>query len=371
MANKFKVGDIVAGNEKSNDRYNITTKGSKLKITKVYSDGTFEGKLISNPPFNYHTGVKFGIGNTGLEPECFDLVTEGDKIVITTDGVTTTAKMYCGKEVIKKAEAKCAPGDKFDFEFGARLAMDRLVEDTKRKEKIKKELIDICGTKIDFKQELDRTRSFSFTGTIDGTKFLEAMKIEKSSGRYPWGKKTPKVLSIEEFNWLHFKSGKCAIMIHSKTAYDEILRRIKRRFFPSVPLDINGYYCGHSGYLHYGRDEKLRFTQNDPDIDYIEASKFFKKRINMSDDDWKAFDNSDMTLRVTEDVEDDVLITLKCLGYVWRNGDDMTSWDPSMSEYYLTRDIADGCIGYMPHNCLDLITNSPLGVTSIKIVKKV
>lgn len=360
MANKFKVGDIVVGNKKANDNYAITRKDSKLKVTKVYSDGTFEGELISNPPFNYHTGIKFGVGDSGLKPECFNLVTEGDKIVITTDGVTTIAKMYCGKEVIKKAEAKCAPGDKFDFEFGARLAMDRLVEDTKKKEKIKKELIDICGTKIGFRQI-----------NFDGTKLFEAMTGEKSSGRYPWGKKRPKVLSIEEFNWTHFKSGKCAIMIHTKTAYDEMLRRIKRRFCPAVPLDIIGYYGGSSGYLYYGRDEKLRFITTTPDIDYIEASKFLKKRINMTDDDWKAFDNYDMTLRVTEEAEDDILLTLKCLGYTWRTGMDMTSWNPGISEYYLTKDIADGAIGYLDLTRIDWLSTPPQHVSSIKIVKNV
>jgi hypothetical protein len=361
MANKFKVGDIVVGNKKANDNYAITTKGSKLKITKVYSDGTFEGEMISNPPFNYHTGIKFGVGDTGLKPECFDLVTEGYKIIITADGVTTTAKMYCGKTVIKNAEAKCAPGDKFDFEFGARLAMDRLVEDTRdsKIKALKQQVNSVYGSPIQFKN----TRSFSFTGTFDGTKFLEAMKI----------KKTPKVLSIEDFDWVDFKKGECAIMVHTRTAYDEMLRRIKRRFCPSTPLDISGYYCGHSGYLHYGRDEKLRFTANDPDIDYIGASKFLKKRINMSDDDWKAFDNYDMTLRVTEDVEDDVLLTLKCLGYTWRNGEDMTSWLPGLDddEYYLTKDVKDGLIGFMPVEGLDYLSAPPHHVSSIKIVKKI
>ncbi len=352
MANKFKVGNIVVGNKKASWSY-----GVKLKVTQVRDNGSFVG-VVTYDPSDRWVGHKFGVG-CELKPECFDLVTEGDKIVITTDGVTTTAKMYCGKEVIKKAEAKCAPGDKFDFEFGARLAVDRLVEDTKRKEKIKKELIDICGTKIGFKE----IKSFSFTGTFDGTKFLEAMKV----------KKTPRVLSIEEFDWIEFKKGNCAIMVHTKTAYDEMLRRIKRRFCPSTPLDISGYYCGHFGYLHYGRDEKLRFTANDPDIDYIEASKFFKKRITMTGDDWKAFDNSDMTLRVTEDVRDDVLLELKCLGYTWRNGDDMTSWtpDPEDDEYYLTKDVEDGNIGYMFVSNLDILSTPPHHVSSIKIIKKI
>lgn len=348
MTNKFKVGDIVVGNKKASSTYGVTKEGVKLKVKQVNNNGTFVGIIISDPSGRW-VGHTFGVG-CELRPECFDLVTEGDKIVITTDGVTTTAKMYCGKEVIKKAEAKCAPGDKFDFEFGARLAMDRLFEDTRDTKiaALKQRINSVYGSAINLKE----TESFSFTGTFDRTKFLEAMKIE-------------------DFDWIEFKKGNCAIMIHTKTAYDEMLRRIKRRFCPEEPLDINGYYCGHSGYLYYGRDEKLRFIANDPDIDYIEASKFFKKRINMSDDDWKAFDNSDMTLRVTKDVEDDVLLTLKCLGYTWRSRMDMTSWDPGLNEYYLTKGVDYGLIGYMVVEGLDALSTPPNHVTVAKIVKKI
>ena len=56
---------------------------------------------------------------------------ETDKIVITHDGKTTTAKLYNGKDVVKTATAKCSPEDKFDFITGANLAMERLVKEVK------------------------------------------------------------------------------------------------------------------------------------------------------------------------------------------------------------------------------------------------
>ena len=49
------------------------------------------------------------------------------KILITSDGQTTTARLYDGKKVTKTAEAKCNPSDKFDFVTGADLAYQRLV----------------------------------------------------------------------------------------------------------------------------------------------------------------------------------------------------------------------------------------------------
>lgn len=57
------------------------------------------------------------------------------KIVITTDGTETLARLYENGKVVKSATAKCAPEDEFDFNIGARLAFDRLVGEEKTAEK--------------------------------------------------------------------------------------------------------------------------------------------------------------------------------------------------------------------------------------------
>lgn len=49
------------------------------------------------------------------------------KIVITTDGTETLARLYEGDKVVKKATAKCSPDDTFDFNVGAKLAFERLM----------------------------------------------------------------------------------------------------------------------------------------------------------------------------------------------------------------------------------------------------
>lgn len=49
------------------------------------------------------------------------------KIIITTDGRVTTARLIEGKQTVKTATATCSPSDEFSFETGARLAFDRLV----------------------------------------------------------------------------------------------------------------------------------------------------------------------------------------------------------------------------------------------------
>ena len=50
------------------------------------------------------------------------------KIVITTDGKTTTAKMYEGTKLLKTAKSKCSPEDTFDFAIGAKLTLERVTE---------------------------------------------------------------------------------------------------------------------------------------------------------------------------------------------------------------------------------------------------
>jgi hypothetical protein len=51
-----------------------------------------------------------------------------DKIVITQDGKTTTATLYRENGTKEVATAKCSPEDTFDFNVGAKLAMERLME---------------------------------------------------------------------------------------------------------------------------------------------------------------------------------------------------------------------------------------------------
>lgn len=49
------------------------------------------------------------------------------KLVVTSYGTTTVAKLLDGKTTIKTAEAKCSKNDVFCFETGARIAVDRLL----------------------------------------------------------------------------------------------------------------------------------------------------------------------------------------------------------------------------------------------------
>lgn len=109
---KFKVGDYVICNT---DIFCTIDKGWVGKVVKILPDNEVRVEGL-------HRTVQ-------CDTEYFDLYTKDQptKIVITTDGKTTTAKMYRDKTVVKVETAECHPDDRFDFMVGARVAFDRLV----------------------------------------------------------------------------------------------------------------------------------------------------------------------------------------------------------------------------------------------------
>lgn len=113
---KFKIGDKVIGNAKAS-RYNITTTGWRGEVTKIYDFEDLSDDIVVSDGYMHFT----------VESECFDLDGCDRKIVITSDGTTTLARLYDGKKVIKSAEAKCSPDDTFDFDKGAKIAFERLI----------------------------------------------------------------------------------------------------------------------------------------------------------------------------------------------------------------------------------------------------
>lgn len=125
--------------------------GQKVKVREDLKEAPYrseEGKYITVIPemlrHNGRTHVVTGIqasfgayfldGNNYywtadmLEPVC------NKKIVITTDGVITTAREYEGKRIIKEAKAICSDKDPFDFEIGCGIAVSRLIGDAIPKE---------------------------------------------------------------------------------------------------------------------------------------------------------------------------------------------------------------------------------------------
>lgn len=128
---KYKVGDRVRIVEKkvggcwNNEGRMDKWLGKTMTIKSV-------GFACYGMEEDYGDGV-FGDGWCWHEHMIAGLA-DAHKIVITTDGKTTIARLYDGKKLVKTAEAKCSPDDTFDFMIGAKLAMERLEEKPKKRE---------------------------------------------------------------------------------------------------------------------------------------------------------------------------------------------------------------------------------------------
>ena len=92
-----------------------------------------------NKPEDRHIGVIESLPMGNIFPYKVRYVDSGERlwsevigyakqpvIVITSDGVTTTATKRIGKEIIAKATAKCSQKDQFSYDEGARIAFERL-----------------------------------------------------------------------------------------------------------------------------------------------------------------------------------------------------------------------------------------------------
>lgn len=120
--------------------------GDKVRIVDKWKDGCYQnlhgkmdkwlGKVMTIRKHSGYTEVwqmeedkkeHRGDGWYWTEQSIAGLAETENKIVITTDGSTTTARLYDGKNVVKIASARCCEDDPFDFTTGARIAFGRLI----------------------------------------------------------------------------------------------------------------------------------------------------------------------------------------------------------------------------------------------------
>ena len=125
---KYKVGDKVRVRSDLTVGIMVDKKGNVVFIhhDMVRWRGkvmTIDSISLSGDYFCAESGKHYYWADELLEP------IHTEKIVITTDGVTTIARKYDGKKLIKEAKAVCSKDDEFSFDVGAKLAMERLLEE--------------------------------------------------------------------------------------------------------------------------------------------------------------------------------------------------------------------------------------------------
>lgn len=117
---KFKVGDRVRvlDGSKIKNYDGGWVRGMQECVGNVYTvEQTLSGGVyrLEDVPFLFYERWLERAGNPG-------------KIIITTDGRITTAKLYRHGAPTLKSVAECSPEDTFDFAAGAKLAFDRLID---------------------------------------------------------------------------------------------------------------------------------------------------------------------------------------------------------------------------------------------------
>ena len=136
---KYKIGDKVRVRDdlicyewykmhdsETYDSVNTEMQEFKGKEVTILADNSFGKYLIKEDNGDYHWTDEMFSG----------LATSLPKVVITTDGKTTTAKMYEDKKVLKTAKTQCSPEDSFDFAVGAKIAFDRLMKNVEMNIKV-------------------------------------------------------------------------------------------------------------------------------------------------------------------------------------------------------------------------------------------
>ena len=130
---RFKVGDNVRVRKDLEVGNRYFMSDGKEHNSFVTDMAKFAGEIVTISRATAQYKIKECEGYQWVD-EMFEPINER-KIVIITDGMETVAKLYDGKKIIKHATAKCSPDDEFNFETGAKIAFERLIEETIGEEK--------------------------------------------------------------------------------------------------------------------------------------------------------------------------------------------------------------------------------------------
>ena len=171
---KFKVGDIIRANKKSNERYIITTKknGWTGKVLSVESAGIIRFETLTPERYKGETYT--------VEEAYFDIAENKQIITRIVNKNAVIVKLGDGRKGI----AKCSPDDKFNLAFGTALAVARAYGDKKTEAKllaepVKEEPKFKVGELVRIRQWDDMEKEFgrNSLGTINTQQgFLRKMK---------------------------------------------------------------------------------------------------------------------------------------------------------------------------------------------------
>lgn len=219
--------------------------GDRVKCVRAVANNMYVldkiGTIVVNDCVNY--GVEFdefihghGCDYNGKYGHCWWCresalvkVVCSNKIVITADDKTTTAKMYDGKEVVKTAIAKCSPEDEFDFETGAKIAFDRLFVKPEEKS-----------------FDWDAFKNDEFFVQVTAYNFESFVKAAEKHGCFFHNHENPNPFKEEEFMFRLYVTSKYLVKPGD--------------FFALKGTVLIGYKCNELGFTLHAVDNKPVYT---------------------------------------------------------------------------------------------------------------
>lgn len=188
MERKFEVGDRVSfdwNGIKGTGKIVETETGRLNSSILVQLSGELRGEGHNG---NGHSKRKYATDDYYyFKPISLTLISE-ESIHITRENNTIHAILKNGKNVVKRSKAVCSREDEFDFETGAKLAMSRLFEGSKK---------DLLPYKVGDKVKLKD--SFEGLHNLNGTmKYYEGKIVTISSIRTTTREDSNFIVRIEE-----------------------------------------------------------------------------------------------------------------------------------------------------------------------------
>lgn len=183
--------------EKYKTNYFVLARGcgKGLRVATAVIDELADGKAIEpvgfkggkRPPIFSEDSKSAGLKMTSFEEVRKSIhqslvdgvMNQPYDIHISSDGQITTAKFYVNGKVVREAEAKCHPEDRFNFHTGAEVAFNRLWEKKPKEqksdeEKPKLDMFDLhVGDKVRVRKDLVVGERYNYGRSVES--FVEMM----------------------------------------------------------------------------------------------------------------------------------------------------------------------------------------------------
>ena len=283
VGERYKVGDG-----------NYLEDGNIIEITEVGSD-RFGYKTVKGKAPDHR--ADFFCKNSTFA-KSLTLLTGGEKVVILRKGNTVTATRYVDGAKVNTGVAKCCPEDTFNFETGAKLALERLFGETESATKTRFDWVAFGDGKISVQVSRE---------TIDD--FLQ--RCEEQG-----------------FEW---ESGKQATKFNPFASYDNFDRFTKKL--------IRCQHCEPKENIWISMCEgNLCFETCAPEIEVFVWKKPF---------DWEGFKNGKFSVKLTEKEAKNFLEEAEKNGCKWRTGKKPTKFIPNEKAFWLEcSDTEYGLLGW-------------------------